>query len=362
VLGVDGVLDVDADGARLQHSLDELGRGGVVAGLHVRRDGDVHSPGDAGDAGEGLVEAHLLAVAGAQRVGEGVAADGQRLEAGLDGGTGGPGVPHGGEHDGGRLVMEGEQGLGACAQLCHAARTLHPGRAVKGRRRVALGRCTPVGRSVGTRPARRRSVRHDGRIRPTPIAGDPMALALDPTPALHTWSLFRTMGRYVAPGSAPSGALAENTDGGGLPLLELPAQLAAHGFASAQLCHFYLPTTEASYLAELRAAFDAAGVDLEVLLVDDGDVVHPEHGREQQRWLGSWLDVAEQLGTPRVRVPAGDQLPSEETLALGAARLRELAAEHPDLRVLTENWRGLLVDAAATRRLLDLLEGEVGLL
>ena len=189
-----------------------------------------------------------------------------------------------------------------------------------------------------------------------------MALALDTTHALHTWSLFRTMGRYVAPGSAPSGALAENTDGGGLPLLELPAQLAAHGFASAQLCHFYLPTTEASYLAELRAAFDAAGVDLEVLLVDDGDVVHPEHGREQQRWLGSWLDVAEQLGTPRVRVPAGDQLPSEETLALSAARLRELAAEHPDLRVLTENWRGLLVDAAATRRLLDLLEGEVGLL
>ena len=189
-----------------------------------------------------------------------------------------------------------------------------------------------------------------------------MALALDPTHALHTWSLFRTMGRYVAPGSAPSGALAENTDGGGLPLLELPGQLAAHGFASAQLCHFYLPTTEASYLAELRAAFDAAGVDLEVLLVDDGDVVHPEHGREQQRWLGSWLDVAEQLGTPRVRVPAGDQPPSEETLALSAARLRELAAEHPDLRVLTENWRGLLVDAAATRHLLDLLEGEVGLL
>src|SRR5699024_8167326 len=114
------------------------GRGGVVAGLHVRRDGDVHSPGDAGDAGEGLVEAHLLAVAGAQRVGEGVAADGQRLEAGLDGGTGGPGVPHGGEHDGGGLVVEGEQGLGACAQRCHGVRTLHPGRAVKGRRRVEL--------------------------------------------------------------------------------------------------------------------------------------------------------------------------------------------------------------------------------
>ncbi|AXK46547.1 sugar phosphate isomerase/epimerase family protein [Brachybacterium saurashtrense] len=189
-----------------------------------------------------------------------------------------------------------------------------------------------------------------------------MTLALDPTQALHTWSLFRTMGRYVAPGSAPSGALAENTDGGGLGLLELPAQLASHGFTSAQLCHFYLPTTEASYLAELRAAFETASVDLEVLLVDDGDVVHPEHGREQQRWLATWLDVAEQLGAPRVRVPAGDQPPSADTLALSAGRLRELAAAHPALRVLTENWRGLLVDEVATTRLLDLLEGEVGLL
>jgi len=189
-----------------------------------------------------------------------------------------------------------------------------------------------------------------------------MAHALDPTHALHTWSLFRTMGRYVAPGSAPSGALTENTDGGGLSLLELPEQLAAHGVASAQLCHFYLPTTEASYLAELRAAFDTAGVDLEVLLVDDGDVVHPETGAEQQRWLSGWIDVAEQLGAPRVRVPAGDQPPSEETLDLSARRLRELAAEHPGLRVLTENWKALLVDATVTRRLLDLLEGEVGLL
>ena len=189
-----------------------------------------------------------------------------------------------------------------------------------------------------------------------------MTRTLDPTPAVHTWSLFRTMGRFVAPGSAPSGDLAENTDGGGLPLLELPAQLAAHGFTSAQLCHFYLPSTDTSYLAELRDAFRAADVDLEVLLIDDGDVTHPERGGEQQRWISTWIDVAEQLGAPRVRVPAGDQPPSEETLALSARRLRELAAAHPDLRVLTENWRGLLVDEVSTGRLLDLLEGEVGLL
>lgn len=189
-----------------------------------------------------------------------------------------------------------------------------------------------------------------------------MPHALDPTKSLHTWSLFRTMGRFVAPGSAPSGVLTENPSTDGLDLLELPAQLAAHGFASAQLCHFYLPRTEASYLAEVRDAFRAAGVDLECFLVDDGDVTHPERGERQQRWLSGWIEIAEQLGAPRVRVPAGDQPPTQETLALSARRLRALAAAHPGLRLLTENWKSLLVDAATTRDLLDRLEGEVGLL
>lgn len=85
-----------------------------------------------------------------------------------------------------------------------------------------------------------------------------MTPSLDPTKAVHTWSLFRTMGRYVAPGSAPSGGLTENPAEDGLDLLELPAQLAAHGFTSAQLCHFYLPRTDSAYLAELQDAFASA--------------------------------------------------------------------------------------------------------
>ena len=189
-----------------------------------------------------------------------------------------------------------------------------------------------------------------------------MAHQLDPTPAVHTWSLFRTMGRYVASGSAPSGTLTENTESGGLPLLELPGELAAHGFRSAQLCHFYLPSTEDAYLGELRSAFDEAGVDLECFLVDDGDLVDPGRGAEQRAWISGWIDVAERLGAPRVRVPAGDRAPSEETLRASAEGLRALAAEHPGIRVLTENWKSLLADEKAVRRLLELVEGEVGLL
>lgn len=188
-----------------------------------------------------------------------------------------------------------------------------------------------------------------------------MTTSLDPTKALHTWSLFRTMGRFVAPGSAPTGALTEHDGTDGLALLELPAALAAHGFTSAQLCHFYLPTTAPSYLAELRDAFTGAGVDLECFLIDDGDLLDPE-GAAGERWISGWIDVAEQLGAPRVRVPAGDLPPTPERLARSARGLRSLAAAHQGLRVLTENWRSLLVDADSTRRLLDLVEGEVGLL
>lgn len=189
-----------------------------------------------------------------------------------------------------------------------------------------------------------------------------MGPSLDPTKALHTWSLFRTMGRFVAAGSAPSGALTEHEGTDGLSLLELPGQLAAHGFTSAQLCHFYLPTTDDAYLGELREAFETAGVDIECFLVDDGDIVDPDGGEDAQRWLSSWIEVAEALGVPRVRVPAGDQAPTEELLQLSARRLRALAGAHTGLRVLTENWKGLLVDATTTLRLLELVEGEVGLL
>ncbi|HET9647975.1 MAG TPA: TIM barrel protein [Microlunatus sp.] len=179
--------------------------------------------------------------------------------------------------------------------------------------------------------------------------------------AVHSWSLFRTMGRYVAPGSMPSGDLPEG-GGGGLSLLELPAELSGHGYRSVQLCHFYLPHTDPGYLDEVRAALDAAGVELECFLVDDGDLTASAGADEQEAWLSGWLDVAEQLRAPRVRIPAGKQAPTPERLAESAARLRRLAAGHRSVRVVTENWHALLPDAAAVTTVLDAGEGEVGFL
>ena len=185
---------------------------------------------------------------------------------------------------------------------------------------------------------------------------------LDTTKALHTWSLFRTLGRFVATGSAPSGRLPENPGADGVTVLDLPAQLAARGFTSAQLCHFYLPRTDSSYLEEVRSAFADASVQIECFLLDDGDPLDPISPTSGLDWMSSWIEVAQSLGCERVRVPAGDRSPTADLLDLSARGLRSLAQRHPDIRVLTENWLTLLPDARWTRDLLDRLGDEVGLL
>ncbi len=182
-----------------------------------------------------------------------------------------------------------------------------------------------------------------------------------PAKALHSWSLFRTLGRFVAAGSMPSGGLPAG-GGDGMELLDLPAELARRGYRSVQLCHFYLPTTDAGYLRDLTSAFAESGVELECFLVDDGDLSHPTDGDRHADWLSGWITVAEQLGAPRVRVPAGSQPPSPETLGASADRLRRLADRHDTIRVVTENWHALLPDAAAVSDLLARTEGRIGFL
>ncbi len=179
--------------------------------------------------------------------------------------------------------------------------------------------------------------------------------------AVHTWSLFRTLGRFAAAGSMPSGSVPEG-GGGGLPLLELPAELRRHGFGSAQLCHFYLPSRDAAYLAELRSAFDDAGVELECFLIDDGDLVHPDDGPAQQQWISEWIETATALRPTRVRVTAGRQPPTPAALQLSAERLLALAERHPETRLVVENWQALLPDADAVATLLDDTAGRIGFL
>lgn len=108
---------------------------------------------------------------------------------------------------------------------------------------------------------------------------------------VSTWSLHRTLGCYVAPDSGALGGpcRAGASEPDGLTLLELPAALREHGYDTLQICHFHLPSRSPEYLASLRAASREAGITLDALLVDDGDLTDHDHADEAEAWMAEWL-------------------------------------------------------------------------
>ncbi len=181
--------------------------------------------------------------------------------------------------------------------------------------------------------------------------------------AVSSWSLHRTLGRFVADDSAARGGKFMDTPASteGLSLLELPAALREHGYDTLQIVHFHIPSREPAYLAELRAALAESNITLDALLVDDGDLTAPD-ADAAEHWIGEWLDAAVALGARRARVAAGKADPTPETIRESGTRLARLAASHPDVRVVTENWWGMLPDADAVHALLEQTGDSVGLL
>ncbi len=183
--------------------------------------------------------------------------------------------------------------------------------------------------------------------------------------AVHDWSLHRILGRFVSVHANPPGAHAGMSpvapEAGALTLLDLPRELAMQGYDTVQLCHFHLPSRDRSYLGELRSALSDAGITLDALLVDSGDLVHPTDADAHEAWIAGWLEDAAALGAGRGRVIAGQAGPTPERLAESGRRLKRLAMRSP-VRVVTENWMALLPSAAEVHRVLDAADGEVGLL
>ena len=182
--------------------------------------------------------------------------------------------------------------------------------------------------------------------------------------AVSTWSLHRNLGQPEFYGPEASQRIPAASHGRGtLKLLDVPAQIAAFGISTLEICHFHLPSRDQSYLGELHAALHAADVQLFSLLVDAGDITHPADGARDQRWIGDWIAVAAALGAQRMRVIAGKAPPSAAALAASCAALRALAqqAQVAGIRLMTENWFDLLASPEQVNALLDQLAGDVGL-
>ena len=184
--------------------------------------------------------------------------------------------------------------------------------------------------------------------------------------ALSTWSLHRLLGSTY-PHDLTTDAVGEEQETygeGSESLLGLPSVMANHGYHRLEIVSFHLRSRDPVYLGELRDQLEGAEVRLQTLLIDAGDMTDPVHGARDTRWIGAWLDVAHELGAEHARIVAGQRAPTPDTIARSAAGFRELVARNAGspLRLVTENWRGLLTTPAAVNELLDRLDGEVGLL
>jgi sugar phosphate isomerase/epimerase len=188
-----------------------------------------------------------------------------------------------------------------------------------------------------------------------------------------SWSLHRTLGQsmYQWPDLAGKPVL-EGDGRGEIALLELPAQLALRGIGMLEICHFHFPRLDDGYINELRQALSENGIELFSILIDAGDIAHPDPGQRQREigWIHAWMQIAARCGARCVRVIAGDAEPGaagdwrdQEAVQISAEGLRHLAGvgRQLGLRVITENFRALGGRAGALNAILDLCEGAVGL-
>ncbi|CAN5627702.1 hypothetical protein BH11ARM2_BH11ARM2_05480 [soil metagenome] len=127
------------------------------------------------------------------------------------------------------------------------------------------------------------------------------------------------------------------------------------GIDLAEICHFHLPDGSA---VVTKAASDA-GVRLQTLLIDDGDLTSLDEGASWETWIAEKLRLAESMGFERARIIAG-KTSGDGALQRGIEAGRRLA-EGTQVRVTTENWFGLLASPATVNEYLDLTDGAIGL-
>lgn len=184
--------------------------------------------------------------------------------------------------------------------------------------------------------------------------------------AVSTWSLHRLLGvtyphdlnsSDVGPEHATYGEGDES-------LLGLPSVLANHGYHRLEIVSFHLRSRDPVYLAELKDQLRVSKVRLQTLLIDSGDISHPEHGERDRDWISGWVEVANQLGAENARIIAGKQKPTRDALDRSVKALATLADRNAgsSVRLVTENWFDLLAEPAHVHYLLDKLDGRIGLL
>jgi hypothetical protein len=181
--------------------------------------------------------------------------------------------------------------------------------------------------------------------------------------SVSSWALHSLIGKTYPGRPGDSDAYFIASQEGTLDLLDIPAALAKHGITTMEVCHFHLPSDDFAYHEQFKAALEEAGVELWNLLIDDGDITHPEHGKRDAAWALKWMDVAGSLGAKCVRVIAGKQDPTPENVQLSTERLVALTIDAylRGLHLMTENWFSVASKPEYVQQIVGSANGALGL-
>lgn len=188
-----------------------------------------------------------------------------------------------------------------------------------------------------------------------------------PRLSTSTWSLHRALGPTYHPLPEDSRKLIRHgEESGTITLLELPNVLKQRGIGTLEVCHFHFPSLEEAYLTNFRDAIQSAGIELFSVLIDDGDITHPdpEQRRREMEWISGWIEIAGSLGASHARVIAGKQKAAERSVVHHSADcLKSLAETGRDcgVQVITENFHVTANRPETILEILDRCGGDVGL-
>ncbi len=185
--------------------------------------------------------------------------------------------------------------------------------------------------------------------------------------AVSTVTLMKALGNPMYELDADSGQqTGAPVEPPSIDLLDVPAKAASQGFYSFDLSVYHLPTIERGYLADLRAAFEEAKVELFQLLIDTGDVdsADPDARAAGVAHIKRWMEIAVELGARGVRYVPGDGEPSPETIRASGEAFRELFDFAVDLglKPATENYRHFNMKAGDLVGVLEHAERDYGVI
>lgn len=188
--------------------------------------------------------------------------------------------------------------------------------------------------------------------------------------SVSTWSLHRLLGPLrwtVWDDAARKSKTVIQEQPERMTLLDLPAEAAKRGFRAVEICHFHFPSTETSYLEQLKGAFADAGISFDTLLLDYGDLstTDSERAEADMSLMRDWIRIASIAGARRIRIVAGEAQPEDaEALERAAGRMLSLTefAESHHVQVVTENFKALTSTGESCMRLMNKIGSSVGLI